>query len=135
MKIAVLTVIYPKIRKYINNYFLSLQKQSYKNFELVVVNDNFKKPSKIINKKNFPNLKIIKSKNPELNRISGLKECLINKFDLVICHDADDTLHKDNIKKIVLFFKKIKEEIFVLVMSFRNKTFFKKKQGSFKRYY
>jgi len=128
MKIAVLTVIYPKIRKYLNNYFLSLQKQSYKNFELVVVNENFKKPLKIINKNNFPNLKIIKSKkNPELNRISGLKECLMNKFDLVICHDADDTLHKDNIKKIVLFFQKNKRKnICFSNVIFRNKTFFKK---------
>ena len=130
MKIAVLTVVYPKIEKYLNSYFLSLKKQSFQNFDLIVVNDNLKKIEKILNKKNFKKLLIIRSKkNPEMNRISGLKKCLKDKYDLVICHDADDVLHKDNIKNIVLFFKKNNKKLISFSnILFKDKTFFKKKK-------
>ena len=40
MKIAILTVLYPDAKKFFKKFLNSVSKQSYKNFTLVIVNEN-----------------------------------------------------------------------------------------------
>ena len=42
MKIALLTVFFPKISEFINDYLDSVAQQDFKNFSLVIVTDEFK---------------------------------------------------------------------------------------------
>ena len=109
MRIAILTVFYPKAKKYLKKFINSLDNQTHKEFTLMIVNEGLKLKNL---KHKFP-IKIIKGfKNDgQKNRIEGLIECKKEGYDVVICADADDLLDKNRVKSIYEYYKKNKQQI------------------------
>jgi glycosyltransferase involved in cell wall biosynthesis len=90
-KVAFLTTIFPMKDKYLLDFFNSLVEQSYKFFDIVVVNDGYEKFRKIREKYN--NLTIIElpcTSTPAKNREYGINYCLDKKYDILIFGDSDD---------------------------------------------
>ena len=92
-KIAFLTTIFPMKREYIYDFFNSLEQQTYKAFDIIVVNDGFENFEEI--KKEYETLNIIElkySNTPARNREHGINYCINNRYDIIIFGDSDDFL-------------------------------------------
>ena len=77
-KVSFLTTVYPMNEKYLYDFFNSLKNQTCQNFDLVVINDGYKKFDKIKNDHN-QNLNIIEipcSSTPAKNREYGINYCM-----------------------------------------------------------
>jgi len=99
-KVAFLTTIFPVDNQYINIFFDSLLNQTNKEFDIVVVNDNYLNFDKI--KTRFNNLNIIELKGSSSiakNREKGLRYIKKNNYDVVIFGDIDDYFKFNRINK------------------------------------
>ncbi|MDN5059235.1 glycosyltransferase [Aliarcobacter butzleri] len=101
MRVAFLTTIFPMNKQYLYDFFNSLVEQTYKNFEIIVVNDGYEYFEEI--KKSYnKNLKIIElqySNTPAKNREYGINYCIDNKYDILIFGDSDDFFQKNRVEK------------------------------------
>jgi glycosyltransferase involved in cell wall biosynthesis len=105
MKIAVFTVMYPGMFGFLNEYIKCLQAQTFKDFELVIVNDQFPTQLETYFKKSKIATKIFPFTGlPLENRMYGLKICRDLGYDIVICSDSDETMCPNRIEKIVEYF-------------------------------
>lgn len=98
-KIAFLTTIFPMEELYLIEFFNSLDTQTYKNFDVVVVNDTYENFNKIKNV--YPNLEIIElefSDSPVKNREHGINYILENNYDTIIFGDSDDYFEDNRIE-------------------------------------
>lgn len=106
-KVSIIVPIY-NAEKFIKKCIESILNQSYKNLELILVNDGSKdNSSKIINQyKNNKRVNIFTQKNhgAAYTRNFGLKQAT-GKYVTFI--DSDDFIDKDYIEKYVKSFKKI----------------------------
>jgi len=99
MKTALLTTIFPIKKEFLVDFFNSLGSQTYKEFEIVVVNDGFKNFEEI--KKEYKNLNVIElpySNTPAKNREFGINWCKKNGYEILIFGDSDDYFEKDRIE-------------------------------------
>lgn len=99
-KIAFFTVVFPKNEKFLLNFFNSLNDQSYKKFDLVVVNDGIENFQNY--KNNFTNLNIIDinlSCSRVKNREAGINYCIENCYDILIFGDSDDYFEFNRVEK------------------------------------
>lgn len=106
-KIAFLTTVFPKNKNFLPDFFNSLENQSFKNFDVIVVNDGLKNFQNY--KKNFKKLNIIdinKSSTPIKNREIGINYCIKNKYDILIFGDSDDYFKKNRVEESLELFKK-----------------------------
>ena len=100
MKTAFLTTIFPMDKKYLYDFFDSLSNQTYKNFDIVVVNDGYNKFDEI--KEKYKNLNIIElkySSTPAKNREYGINYCIDKKYDFLIFGDSDDYFDENRVEK------------------------------------
>ncbi len=99
-KIAFLTTIFPTQEDFLYKFLNSLQNQTYKNFDLICVNDGYKNFDKIINKFNDNiNIVEIKSSNtPAKNREKGINYCIDHKYEILIFGDSDDWFKNNRIE-------------------------------------
>lgn len=98
-KIAFLTVVFPMEDDYVIDFFASLNSQTFKDFDLIVVNDKFKHLHKITNQ--FPDLRITVlnfSDTPLKNRQHGIDFILANNYDIVVFGDSDDYFSSNRVK-------------------------------------
>lgn len=97
-KFSIIIPIY-NVEKYLEKCLNSILNQSYKNFEIIAINDGSKDSSKeILNKyKNNENIKIINQENKGLSaaRNEGLKHVT---GDYILFVDSDDFIEKDLLK-------------------------------------
>ena len=100
---------YYKKKEYIKIALNSVLKQSYRKFEIIIINDDLNEDPSFIHelKKKDKRIKIInntKRLGAGLSRNKGIK---FAKGNLLAFLDADDLWHKDKLKKQVNFmFKK-----------------------------
>ena len=90
--IAFLTTIFPMNEGFLHDFFNSLDKQTYKEFDIVVVNDGYE-DFKNIKLKYVNDLNIIEltfSGTPSKNREYGINYCIENNYDVLIFGDSDD---------------------------------------------
>jgi len=105
MKVACLTVMYPGITDFIDEYIECINNQSYKRFDLIIVNDQFPLPIKNYLKDIDVNVKVFEhSETPQKNRLYGLRICRELGYNIIVCSDSDETMFSDRIEKIVAFF-------------------------------
>ena len=107
-KVSFLTTVFPMNERYIYDFFDSLINQTYKNFDIIVINDGYEKFDRIKNKYHH-NLNIIEVKysdTPAKNREYGINYCIDQKYDFLIFGDSDDYFQKNRVKKSLEFLKK-----------------------------
>ena len=108
-KISII-IPYFKKKEFFKRTIRSLQKQSYRNFEVILIyDDNDKSDLKFINysMKKIKNKKIIinkKNLGAGISRNIGIKK---SQGKFIAFLDADDIWHKDKIKKQINFMKQI----------------------------
>jgi glycosyltransferase involved in cell wall biosynthesis len=111
-KLILVTVIYDEISNFINEFIQSIDQQSFKNFEILVVNDCdkidlIKKFKSKLKKK----IHVIKGvNNGNLNRLNALKYLKKKKFNQIVFCDSDDLLHRKRIENTIEFFAKNKDK-------------------------
>lgn len=98
-RIAVLGVVFPKIERFIDDYLSSLEKQTVKDFDLIIINDGFN---------NFIRFKTQYDLNIKDVKYTGtpaeIREFAINylkkeKYDYVIFTDCDDFFSSNRVEK------------------------------------
>lgn len=110
--VSIIVPIY-KVEKYLDKSIRSLLNQTYKNIEIILVDDgspdNCPKICDDFEKK-FNNITVIHQKNMGLSgaRNSGIK---IAKGDFLFFHDSDDSLEPDCISELVKCIKKYNTDI------------------------
>lgn len=102
-KTAFLTTIFPMEESFLYHFFDSLKEQTYKQFDIIVVNDNYINFDKITsfykNKLNIIELKY--SDTPAKNREYGINYCIDNNYDILIFGDSDDSFLNNRIEKSI----------------------------------
>ena len=98
-RIAFLTTIFPMKEDYLLDFFNSLDKQTHKTFDVIVVNDAYLNFAKI--KAAYKNLEIIElpySDSPIKNREHGVNYVLQNNYDIIVFGDSDDYFEDNRIE-------------------------------------
>ncbi len=101
-KIALFTTIYPMRKDFLIQFFDSLVAQSYKDFDIIVVNDGCEVFRDIKNQ--YKQLNIIEleySNSIAKNREYGINHCIENKYDILIFGDSDDYFESNRVEKSV----------------------------------
>ena len=100
LKILLATVVFNSIKKFTKDFFDSVHRQTYKNFDIAIFDDG------LIDKKILQSYsgKIISS-NQKFNS-NEIRKFIIdyaikNNYDLLVFCDADDILSTDRIEKIL----------------------------------
>lgn len=105
-KIAFLTTIFPINDEFLTDCFDSLEQQTFKKFDIIVVNDGYQKFDTI--KKKYINLNIIElpyKNTPSKNREYGINYVKTMGYDVVIFGDSDDYFEKNRIEKSIELLK------------------------------
>ena len=98
-KIAFLTTIFPMKIEYLYDFFNSLEKQTYKNFDIIVVNDGYENFKLLIDKYNTLNIIEVKYSNTiAKNREYGINYVIDKKYDILIFGDSDDYFSNNRIE-------------------------------------
>lgn len=106
MKVLFASVIYNNIEEYIEDFIKSLSKQTYKEFDLLIINDGLE-DEKVRREfyKTFNNCSILDYCNSGLNpselRVEIIKYSTDNGYDLLIFGDIDDIFSSNRIMEIV----------------------------------
>lgn len=106
-KVAFLTTIFPQNEKFLKPFLNSLSKQTYKNYDLVIVNDNFKNLN--FYKNIYSNLNIIdinSSNTAAKNREIGINYCIDHNYEALVFGDSDDYFKDNRIEKSLELLKK-----------------------------
>jgi glycosyltransferase involved in cell wall biosynthesis len=86
--------------KYLYDFFDSLKNQTYKDFDIVVVNDGYEHFEKIKIKYSDLCFKELKCSNtPVKNREYGINYCIENDYDILIFGDSDDYFSINRVEK------------------------------------
>jgi len=99
--IVLVTTIFDASKKYLDDFFKSLEYQSENKFDVLVVNDGVEKFD--LFKDKFPNLNIIEfncSKSPAKNRQVGISLAKNRKYKKIIWGDSDDFFPENRIYEI-----------------------------------
>jgi len=105
LKVAILTVFYPDMLQYQDEYFECVARQTYPDSKLVIVNDEYPLDLKVEARKYDLGPSLIPSAgHPQLNRLAGLEYCYDEKFDIVILSDSDETMYPDRVQRVVDYF-------------------------------
>lgn len=103
-KVAFLTTVFPENEEFLKSFFNSLSTQTYKNFDLVIVNDNFKNLD--FYKELYSNLNFIivnSSNTPAKNREAGINYCIDQNYEALVFGDSDDYFKDNRIEKLLKF--------------------------------
>ena len=99
--IVLVTTIFDSSKKYLHDFFKSLEYQSENKFDVLVVNDGVEKFELFKNK--FPDLNIIEVKcneSPAKNRQVGISVAKNRKYKKIIWGDSDDFFPENRIYEI-----------------------------------
>jgi glycosyltransferase involved in cell wall biosynthesis len=89
--VAFLTTIFPAEEAFLIDFFNSLCRQTFKDFDVIVINDgnmNFEKIKIVYEMLNIIEIKY--SDTPSKNRQHGINYCIDNRYDVLIFGDSDD---------------------------------------------
>ena len=97
---AFLTTVFPQNKKFLDLFFNSLSSQTYKDFDLIIINDNFNNLE--VYQKLYSNLNFIiinSSNTPAKNREVGINYCIDCEYKYLIFGDSDDYFQNNRIEK------------------------------------
>jgi len=96
-----MVVIYPGIEKYLRDYFSSISKQTYKSFDVLILNDGLDLECLDIASSNIL-LHMPPGLTPSEIRFEGIKYAIEHSYSHLIFSDADDFFTEDRIELSVL---------------------------------
>jgi len=98
-KVAFLTTVFPMKKRYLYDFFDSLNKQTYTKFDVIVVNDGYVGFKELTGKFNALNIIELQcSDSPAKNREFGIKYIKRNNYDVLIFGDSDDYFDDNRIQ-------------------------------------
>ena len=100
-KIALFTVFYPGAETYVDEFFNSVLDQTYKNFDLLIVNDGYKDDNLA---SHCPNLNIIELRGDATisgNRAIGINYAIDNAYDYLFLCDVDDYMYPTRVEHVL----------------------------------
>jgi len=106
-KVAFLTTVYPTNVEFIKDFFDSLACQTYKYFDLILLNDGLEDLS--VFKREYPSLNIIElpsEHNIAKNRESLIKFSIYNDYNIAVFGDIDDYFSSNRVAHSVELLKK-----------------------------
>jgi len=99
MRVAFFTTIFPIKESYLVDFFSSLEKQTYKNFDTIILNDGYKDLEEFTKEFDL-NIEILDYSNtPAKNREFGINYILEQKYDRLIFGDSDDYFSSNRVEK------------------------------------
>ena len=131
LNLIIMTVVYPGATNHVKKFVNSMNNQTNKKFNLIVVNDNNKNAAKIIDDKSNFEVRFFNSRSSRVNnRVKGLRFVIKNiKFDYIAFLDIDDYPDKNFVESIHDFTKKNnKIKMFSTKLKMKN-NFFQKKNS------
>lgn len=105
IRIALFTVLYPGAETYLDEFITSVRNQSYKNFDLLVVNDNCKDLNLA---SSYHDLNIIELNGDGTisgNRAIGINYAISNNYDYLYLCDVDDYMFPTRVDYILKKFE------------------------------
>ena len=100
--VAFLTTIFPMKREYLYDFFNSLTHQTYKKFDLIVVNDGYENFDEIKREFcSFPIIELKYSSTPAKNREYGINYIKDNNYGILVFGDSDDYFEENRIEKSI----------------------------------
>jgi len=126
-KVAFLTTVFPMKESFLLEFFNSLTQQTYKDFDIIIVNDGLENFNYFIEKFAELNFIIISGcSNIAKNREIGINYCINNNYDILIFGDSDDYFSENRVEKSIEFLKE--SDIVVNDLSlFTDKEIYKEK--------
>ena len=98
-KIAVFSVVFPNAERFLNDYLDSLENQTYKDFDVIIVNDNVPAFGSIALRHNLNIIEIPFSKSIAKNRELGITYAKKAGYDYLVFSDSDDISAPNRIAK------------------------------------
>ncbi len=126
MKTALLTTIFPASENFSEDFFNSLEKQTCKDFDIIVINDGVKNFQNIADK--YKSLNIIEFKatfSPVKNREFGIQKTTELGYENIIFGDSDDFFEENRIKTVLNLLEKNDIVINDLNIFYKNETKYK----------
>lgn len=105
-KIAFLSVVFPSIERFLDDFFKSLEVQTFKDFDVLIINDGLKGFEAY--KKRFSGLNIIEiefTETPAKIRELGIKQALDKGYSAIVFGDADDYFAKNRVEVLKALLK------------------------------
>jgi len=104
-RVAVLGVVFSEVERFIDEYLTSLYKQTFKNFDLIIINDEFSKFS-IYKYKYYLNIREISYRGtPAEIREFGINYIINEGYEYIIFTDTDDYFSINRIEKSIELLK------------------------------
>jgi glycosyltransferase involved in cell wall biosynthesis len=93
--------------QYLYDFFDSIKNQTYKSFDVIVVNDAYEKfeELKSIYNQDLNIIELQYSNTPAKNRELGINYCIDEKYDVLIFGDSDDYFETNRVEKSLEFLK------------------------------
>lgn len=103
-KVALFTVFYPGAETYVDEFFNSVSNQTYKDFDLIIVNDGYKDENLSTL---YPSLKIVELHGDATisgNRAIGINYAIDNNYKYLFLCDVDDYMHPARVEHVLKSF-------------------------------
>lgn len=103
-KVAFFSVVYPSVKPYLDNFFKSLNNQTFKKFDLVIINDGF--GSIKLYKDLYSSLNIVEIEltlPPAKIREYGLNYLKEEGYELIIFGDSDDFYSINRVEQAIKY--------------------------------
>ena len=104
-KVAVLGVVFPKVKRFLGDYFRSLEKQAFKDFDVVIINDGIKDFAKLARGYDLNIIEIRGGRGIAKNRELGINLVKKKGYKYLVFTDADDFFAKNRIKESLRLLK------------------------------